>query len=388
MSANGSLRIIHFVSGGGSGATRVALDLALRQAALPEAQPHLVLREKGRPLPADLRRRIQDAGLPLHWVHNLHPRSRVVRQIESLCEQIRPVAFFAHGYSEHLWGRRAASRVPLIIHVEHNVERYAPWRVWAARRLVASTSATVCVSEAVERHVRELRIGARRTVTLHNGIDTERFHCEIPLALRAANILMPARFAQSKDQPTLIRAVSLLRERGWRGELLLAGGGKRLHRRNCERLVRELELGEQVSFLGAVEDLPARFAACRVVALSSRREGLPLVLAEAMSAGCSVVASEIPGITEIVRASGPNANGWLFRAGDPAAAAEVLWRALNDTPEAQRRVEAGHRDVDGHFSLDQMAQRYERLMNELLSDWPRETLPDFGALDVPAPHGS
>ena len=375
MSTTGAVRVIHFVSGGGTGATRVALDLALCQMTHPELEPHLILRDKGRPLPADLQRRVQEGKLPLHWVRNLQPRRRVVSQLEGLCAQIRPVAFFAHGYSEHLWGRRAAARVPLIIHVEHNVERYAPWRVWAARRLVGKTSATVCVSAAVEQHVRRLRIGARQIVTLHNGVDGRRFRCEIPLAGRDANILMPARFAQSKDHPTLIRAARLLCGRGWQGKLLLAGGGKRLHRRHCERLVQELGLQGRVSFLGSVEDLPMHFAACRVVALSSRREGLPLVLAEAMSAGCTVVASEIPGITDIVRGRGANANGWLFRAGDAEAAAEVLWQALTDEREAQRRVDLGRRDVEGHFSLPQMVQRYELLLRELLDKLPQDALP-------------
>jgi glycosyltransferase involved in cell wall biosynthesis len=369
------LPVVHFVSGGGTGATRVALDLAISQLAHPQLRPQLVLRDKGRALPADLQKRLEEAKLPVHWVKNLHPRRRVVRQLEMLCEHIRPVAFFAHGYSEHLWGRQAAaSRVPLLIHVEHNVERYAPWRVWAARRLAGSTSATVCVSDAVEKHVRHLRIGARRTLTLHNGVDERRFRCEIPLTDRGTDILMPARFARSKDQLTLIRAAKLLCERGWAGNLLLAGGGKRGHRRHCERLVGELGLAQRVRFLGAVDDLPARFAACRIVALSSRREGLPLVLAEAMSAGCAVVASAIPGITDIVRGEGAAANGWLFTPGDVHAAAQALWQALTDDAEATRRVETARRDVAGHFSLAQMVQRYERLLQELMSELPQDAL--------------
>lgn len=370
LGATGSLRVLHFVSGGGSGATRVALDLARSQLADPRIEPHLVLRDKGRALPSDLRRLVQQSNLELHWVQNLLPRSRVVRQLEALCEELRPVAFFAHGYSEHLWGRRAAASVPVLIHVEHNIERYLPWRVWAARRLARRTAATVCVSRAVERRVRALKIGAARIVTVHNGVDLGRFRCGTPLARRAADILMPARFAQSKDQPTLIRAALELTRRGWQGRLLLAGGGKQVHRRRCERLVHALGLTERVRFLGAVNDLPAQLAACRVAALSSRREGLPLVLAEAMSAGCAVVASDIPGIDEIVRGGGPGANGWLFRPGDAQAAAEALWRALSADAEAQRRADAGRRDAESRFSLTLMAQRYTRLLGELLDAAP------------------
>lgn len=370
--APAKLRIVHFVSGGGTGSTRVALDLALAQKRQADMDPHLILRDKGRPLSAVMQKQVEAAQLPLHWVGNLWPRRRVIGKLTELCRRIRPDVFLAHGYSEHLWGRRAAvaAGVPVIIHVEHNVENYWPWRVSAARKLAPHTHATVCVSRGVEEHVRRLDIGAARVLTLHNGVDLSRFHCATPLRERAPDVLMPARFARKKDQPTLIRAAKLLAERGWSGKLLLAGRGKVAHRRRAEKLARQLGVQERVIFLGNVDDLPQRFAACRVAALASKQEGLPLVLAEAMAAGCAVVASAIPGITDIVHAEGSaqNANGWTFPVGDAEAAAEVLWQALADDVEAQRRADAGRRDANGHFSLEQMAVRYERLVLELCRD--------------------
>ena len=361
--------IAHFVTGGGTGATRVALDLALAQSQTPGYEPHLILRNKNRPLPAVMQEQIKQARLPLYWVDNVWPRWRVIRQLSELCARIKPDVFFAHGYSEHLWGRRAAlaQQVPVVIQVEHNVERYLPWRVWAARRLASRTHATVCVSQAVADNVRRLKIGGQRVEVLHNGVDLQRFHCGTPLIQRNKDILMPARFARKKDQPTLIRAVKLLADRGWQGQLLLAGGGKPVHRRKCERLVKNLGLGQRVQFLGNINDLPQRLASCRVAALATWQEGLPLVLAEAMAAGCAVVASGIPGVTDVLK---NGSNGWTFPAGDAPAAAEALWQALTDDAEAQRRADAGRADANGHFSLDQMAQRYDELLRALLDRRP------------------
>jgi glycosyltransferase involved in cell wall biosynthesis len=364
------LHIVHFVTGGGTGATRVALDLALAQSRAGAARPHLILRNKGRALPAVMQQQAEAAGLPLYWVDNVWPRARVIRQLRGLCAQIHPTVFFAHGYSEHLWGREAAlaEQIPVVVHVEHNVERYLPWRVWHARRLAPATAATACVSSAVEQNVRRLNMGGRRVVTVHNGVDLQRFHCQTPLHERRPDILMPARFARKKDQPTLIRAARLLVDRGWQGDLLLAGGGKPVHRRHCERLVRRLGLQDRVKFLGNVNDLPQRLAQCRIAALASWQEGLPLVLAEAMAAGCAVVASAIPGITDILRDEPGHANGWLFPPGDAQAAADALWLALQDPEEAQRRADAGRRDANGHFSLDEMAARYDTLLQQVLAD--------------------
>ena len=365
------IRIVHFVTGGGSGATRVALDIALAQCRVADFEPHLILRNKGHPLPQLMEAQVKEAGLPVYWADNLWPRARTVAQLRVLCEQIQPTVFFAHGYSEHLWGRRAAldSGVPVVIHVEHNVERYLPWRVRAARRLAPRTDATVCVSTGVEANVRRLGIGGRRVVTLHNGVDLGRFHSDAPIAPRRPDVLMPARFARRKDQATLIRAARLLADRGWQGQLLLAGGGKAAYQARCERLVQSLGLKEHVQFLGNVSDLPQRLAACRVAALASLQEGLPLVLAEAMGAGCAVAASAIPGITDILRDSpDANPNGWLFPAGDAEKAAAALWQALSDDAEAQRRADAGRRDANGHFSLEEMARRYEDLLRSILQE--------------------
>lgn len=362
---NNRIRIIHFVTGGGSGATRVALDLALAQIDDPDFQPYLILRDKGRPLPLPMQDQIRKSGLCINWVSNRWPRWFVVREIAAFCKRIAPAAFFAHGYSEHLWGRQAAfaAGVPVVIHVEHNIERYWPWRAAAARKWAPRTSATLCVSTAVADNVLRLGIGSRRVEVLHNGVDLTRFDCNTPLSQRSPDILVPARFARNKDQMTLIRAAKLLVDRGWEGQMLLAGGGKAAHRRCCEAAVSVLGLQERVRFLGNVDDLPKRFAQCRIAALASWQEGLPLVLAESMAAGCAVVASRTPGITDIVL---EGVNGWLFPPGDARSAANALWDALKNDEEAKRRADAGREEARNFFSLAAMALRYKELLRSLL----------------------
>lgn len=366
----GVIRVIHFVTGGGSGATRVALDLALAQHRGPRFQPYLILRSKGKPLPEVMQEQIDQAKLPVYWVENLWPRFRSVRQLSALCATLQPTVFFAHGYSEHLWGRQAAlaKNIPIIIHVEHNLEHYLPWRLLSARRLSPYTHATVCVSKAVMERMQHLRVGGRRLLVVHNGVDLALFNGHTPLSQRRPDILMPARFARQKDQPTLIRAAKRLVERGWTGQLLFAGGGKLRHRRYCERLVSAIGLRGRVDFLGQVDNLPQRLPDCRVVALATWREGLPLVLIEAMAAGCAVVASAVGGVTDVVHSDNLNEeNGWLFEPGNEIQAEEALWQALNNDTEAQKRANRGQRDAHLSFSMNQMVEGYNNLIDSLLA---------------------
>ena len=150
-------RVIHFVTGGGSGATKVALELACGHLRTGNYEPLLVLRRKKVPLPGPMQAQIKGAGLRTAWVDE-GPKWTTRHQLAELIAEFKPRIFAAHGNSEHIWGRQAAfaAGVPVVLHVEQNCERYLFWRRWSAQRLAARTTATICVSQGVLDHVRAL----------------------------------------------------------------------------------------------------------------------------------------------------------------------------------------------------------------------------------------
>lgn len=363
-------RVLHFVTGGGSGATRVALDLALGHLRTGNFDPLLVLRRKRASLPAIMQRQIDDAGLATAWVDNW-PKLRTLRQLTALIAQHRPQVVAAHGNSEHIWGRIAASRarVPVIVHIEQNLERYPFWRIWRARRLAVRTSATVAVSQGVASRLRQLGLAASRLEIIHNGIEPSRLSADAPpWNGRPADCVMVARFAWQKDHATLVRAARLLVDRGWTGRLLLAGGGKTSHRRSAEALVRRLQLRGRVEFLGRVDDLPRLLHRCRISVLSTRLEGLPLALVESMAAGCATIGSEVSGVTDVIR---PDANGWLFPTGDHLALAATIERVLAGGPAIEAVVRQGVADATAHFSVERVLGQYEKLFRALGTAHPQ-----------------
>jgi len=357
------LRVMHFVTGGFSGATQVAVDLC--HSAGPQQQAVLVLRRK-RNTDAARVQALRDKGLQVHMVPGWSHLATIAA-LYRLCRQIKPDVLVAHGFSDHIWGRAAGllARVPQLVHVEHNTrERYNALRLWQSRWLARHTARFVGVSEGVRQRLVELGFPAERCVAIPNGIDHSRFKAggDMPIAQRQACIVMSARFARQKDQLSLIRAIGLLNERGLRMPLKLAGAGRASYRQAAEREVRRLGLGAQVEFLGHSGELPQLLMRSAVYVLSTHWEGMPLALVEGMAAGCACVASDVPGIEGVIE---HERSGLLVPESDPAALADALERLFCEPELAQRVATAGRARAVESFSLDLMRLRYQALLASL-----------------------
>ncbi|UXH76669.1 glycosyltransferase [Roseateles amylovorans] len=366
---DGRRRVLHFVTGGFSGATQVAIDLCVAQLKSTHIAPVLVLRRKRNTDSEANRARLQalrDLGLAVHvvpgWSH-----LATIWSLRRLCLNLRPDVLMAHGFPEHLLGRRAGlwARVPKLVQVEHNArERYTRAKRAAALKLSQHSAKLVGVSEGVRRQLVALGMPEALTLAIPNGIRLERFaqapaH---PSEQREPGIVMSARFARQKDPQTLIRAVALLRDRGLRPTLHLAGGGKSSYREAAERLVESLKLGDQVRFLGHHGDIPGLLISQRIFVLSTHWEGMPLALLEAMAAGCACVASLVPGVEGVLE---QDRTGLLVPEADPAALAQALERLLRDpTLAASLGAAARQRAIDEH-SVELMTQRYEAMLLSL-----------------------
>ena len=364
-------RVLHFVTGGFSGATQVAVDLVRAHAASGRFEALLALRAKRRTTTPERVAALRAEGLAVElvpgWAH-----AATVWQLAALCRRWQPDILVAHGFSEHLWGRYAGllAGVPRLVHVEHNSrERYTAWRLAQARWLARRTAAIVGVSEGVRSTLLERGFPADRIHAIPNGVRLEPFaQAEArPFAAREPGIVMAARFARQKDHATLLRAVALLRDRGLTPPVRLAGGGKASARQAAERLAQELDLLPQVQFIGHCADVPGLLMGQQICVLSTHYEGMPLSLIEGMAAGCAVVGSRVVGVQEVIA---PGRTGLLAEPGDAASLADALQRLLTDTPAAARMAAAAREDVVAHYGLPTMTARYEALLHGLLPAEP------------------
>ena len=360
MSAGDAMRILHFVTGGFSGATQVAIELVRAAHAKAPGSAMLALRRKRHTERARVEA-LRAEGLPVELVAGWSHLATVL-SLARIARRWRPDVLVAHGFSDHLWGRFAGllAGVPRLAHVEHNSrERYTAWRRWQTRWLARRTALIVGVSEGVRQSLLALGMPAARTIAIPNGTRLERFadapaH---PYADRTPGIVMAARFASQKDHATLLRALALLRERGPRPPLLLAGGGSARHERRARELCTSLGLDDQVQFLGHRPDLPELLLGHPLAVLSSHYEGMPLSLVEAMAAGCAVVGSAVPGIREMLV---DGEDGRLVPHADPAALADVLETLLADPAAAGEMARRGRARALTEFTMARMLARYEQ----------------------------
>jgi glycosyltransferase involved in cell wall biosynthesis len=356
------LRVLHFVTGGMSGATQVAIDLVQASQANPDIAPLLVLRRK-RQTPKATYEALKTRGLPLATVSGaLNALS--IWQLAQICKRVQPDVLVAHGFPEHILGRHAGvlAGVPHLIHVEHNSrERYSWSRLKQAQWLAGRTDSIVGVSEGVRLQLLQRGFPADRVLCIPNGIALERFAAAdaVPAAQRRPDIVMCARFSSQKDHLTAIRAIGLLRDRGLHNRLVLAGDGKARYREQAQALAGELRLGEQVVFAGRVDDVPALLMSSRIGLLSTHFEGMPLALLEAMAAACAVVATDVVGVREVLR---HGQTGLLVPENDAPALAEALIQLLTDDARANELGHAARRQALQEHGLGLMRQRYEALI--------------------------
>lgn len=321
------------------------------------------------PLPEDLRAEVEALGVPIETFRlggGFGRYPRLVMQSFAICRRHRCTAVLSFPLGWHgciAWGARAAGVRRVCAHVGN----LPPvWTGRAFRRFRALvqlgrpvTHRLLCCSDYIRTAtIRDFRLRSAETATVYNACDLEAF-AALPRPERPATpprVGMVARLELHKDQPTLIRAAALLRDRGQPLELWLVGEGS--HRPQLEALVAELGLEDQVRLLGMRRDIPALLAQLDLFVFAAKPdEGFGIALAEAMAAGVPIVATDVGACREVL-ADGALAQ--LVPPADPPALAAGIAAVLADPVAAARRAAAARQRACRDFSVAMMAAAYGR----------------------------
>jgi glycosyltransferase involved in cell wall biosynthesis len=338
-----------------------------------------------------LRGRAVELGIALHEVPHLVrdvspiDDTRATVELVRWLRDLRPDLVHTHSSKAGLVGRLAArlARVPVVVHTVHGWSfhdemspRLRSATIRAERLAARATDRLVVVTS--EDRDKGLAAGIGRPeqyVVIRSAIDLAAFAApadpvvlaEQRRAARAALGLPAAvpvvgtvgRLADQKDPETWLAAARLVVDAVPDVRFVWIGDGPL--RPAVEAAVRRADLHGSVVLAGVRGDVPRLLRALDVFALSSRWEGLPRTVVEAMASGVPVAATAVDGVVEVID---DGRTGRLVPPGDPAALARAVTTLLDDPPRRDAIGSAATERVR-EFDAAEMLARLERLYQEV-----------------------
>ncbi len=202
------------------------------------------------------------------------------------------------------------------------------------------------------------RSSAIKIQCIWNGIDLDRFQYHGPHdSLSAISV---ARLSKEKDFATLLKAVRFVVDQYPDFQLRMVGDGA--ERAALEVLTTELNLTNNVEFLGERKDVPELLRTAGFFVSSSTTEGISLTLLEAMAVGLPIVTTSVGGNPEIVV---EGVTGKLCPPREPKQLANKIVAMIEDRPVWPDIGVSARERVEQHFNIRTMIKNYESLYKEL-----------------------
>jgi glycosyltransferase involved in cell wall biosynthesis len=301
----------------------------------------------------------------LRQVKKENPRTALV--VHTHCPKAgvlgRWAAFFAGAdlivHSAHGWGYQGSKMAQFVFRWIHRVTGLV------TDGLTGDSSATI--REWTSDHL----AGRALTRVVYCGVEIDRFRradrdpaavrreLEIPDSHRV--VLNMSCLKPQKDPLAYVRVAARVVESFPEVTFLLAGDG--YLREEVERLAQELNLGSRFRLLGWRRDVVDLVHVSDLLVLTSRWEGLPQAIVQAMAAGRAVVATAVNGVPEAVD---DGATGLLYRPGDVRGIGEGILVLLNDDERRRAMGEVGRSRV-ATFSRERMLEDLDCFYEELAS---------------------
>lgn len=246
-----------------------------------------------------------------------------------------------------------------IFFTEHstNNNRQKPYLRLLERFIYRRYDGIIAISEAVSQNMIAHLKKDYGVSVINNGIDVDHYKNHEPISREELNIpadavilTQVARFGPEKDQMTALKALANLPENYY---MVFVGGGSLMAKH--QEAAKEMKVEDRVRFLGIRRDVAAILKASDIVVMSSHFEGFGLTAIEGMAAGKPVVASEVPGLKDVVKDA-----GLLFEAHNDVQLAEAI-KALAENKELYAETVQKCEARARVYSSDAMAQLYEKI---------------------------
>ncbi len=304
-----------------------------------------------------------------------------LRALMGVIRRERPHVVHTHAAKAGALGRVAAAlcRVPVVVHTYHgHVLRgyFSPRKEQVyrgiERALARVTDELIAVTPRVRQELLDMGIGRPdRFSVVPLGFDLERFadaaahrgelRSELGVPAEAPMVGIVARLVPIKAHEVFFAAARRLHAARPDMRFVVVGDGER--RAELEQLVTTSGLQGVTHMLGWRADLARIYADLDVVALTSRNEGSPVALIEAMACGRPVVSTRVGGVPDVVR---DGETGWLVDMDDADALAERVMDVLDLPDRGAEVAAAARRAVHDTYGADRLVGDVEALYDRLL----------------------
>jgi glycosyltransferase involved in cell wall biosynthesis len=316
--------------------------------------------------------RLATLGVPLHSLSFHHKVPLYVPRLAWLCLTRRYDVVHTHLLAANVIAKPVATIFGTRVRINHDHcnDKLTDPRKWAltADRLTNRLSThVIAVSESTRAFVVEREgVPPSRATTIHNGIDLEKFRPRPDLRAAARErwklpqdafvVAGIGRLTYQKNFALFLEIAAAIAKEHPRAIFVLVGTGEDEPALRAQ--AAELGLQDRVRFLGYVADMPALWPAIDCLLLTSRYEGLPITILEAMACGAAIVASNLDGMREILR---DEENADLVPPGAPDPYVARLSRLIREPAVAERHAAAALATVRESYGASAMARAVEAI---------------------------
>jgi glycosyltransferase involved in cell wall biosynthesis len=314
---------------------------------------------------------LRQANVPvipvIHPPRSYRPQRRSILEI---CTQLAPDVLHSHGYlpdvlSASLGPKSCRARVTTV----HGFTG-GGWRnrlyEWMQHRSFTRLDAVVAVSRELARELASV-VPGRVIQTLPNAwtpvdelLPPESARAALGLLKNVFNIGWIGRISREKGPDILVEALPALRD--ITTHITFIGDGP--ERRTLERRVKELGLHSNVSWRGEVPRAARLLGAFDLIVNSSRTEGTPITLFEAMHAGVPIVATPVGGVPDVISSN----EAILIEPEDPAALASAIRRVHDAPSDARNRAMEARDRLEKEFAAAPWIDSYGRIYEKAITN--------------------
>jgi glycosyltransferase involved in cell wall biosynthesis len=358
------LRVLHLIDSLiQAGAEALVKDMVPRMRAAGVEVSVAVLKELGSPFERELREKnipfLPTASGGIYSPAHVLSLKRHIHKFDVIQTYLFPAQLFAP-----LAAMLAGTKVPLVLSEQNTHNRRKkiwlhPLETWMYNRYAA----IACASEGIAASLKAWVPATSNKITvIPNGIDVQTFERATPVPRSSVGVhngncvlLYVARLEPQKDHANLLRALAQIPDT----DLVLAGDGSL--RAQLEAQAETLGITPRVHFLGRRKDVAELLQMADIYIHPAAYEGFGIAAAEALTAGKPVIASNVPGLAQVVGDAGV-----LVPPGDPATLAAEL-RNLISSPDRRLQLSRAAVERGRQFSIEKTVAAYIDLYRSVLS---------------------